>query len=135
MHLSLQKISCVNRFFIPAIAWLLLSVFLLTLPGNEFPEQSWTDQIPQFDKWVHIGMFAVMVSLFCWGLYKKGLLPARLRRLFIIVAAVCLVYGIGMEFVQKNFVPMRSFDTGDIIADAAGCAVGLLYSSRRYIKK
>jgi VanZ family protein len=31
-----------------------------------------------------------------------------------------------MEFVQENFIPNRSFDVGDIIADLAGSLIGYL---------
>jgi len=40
-----------------------------------------------------------------------------------------------MEFVQKYFIPNRSFDLGDIAADSIGCFIGFIYSSRKYIKK
>ncbi len=40
-----------------------------------------------------------------------------------------------MEFIQKYFIPNRSFDIGDIIADGIGSAAGLLISLRMYIKK
>jgi hypothetical protein len=40
-----------------------------------------------------------------------------------------------MEFVQKFFIKNRSFDLGDVIADAVGCGMGLIYSLKRYIKK
>ena len=37
-----------------------------------------------------------------------------------------IAYGVGMEIVQKYFIPFRSFDVGDIIADAVGCITGYL---------
>jgi hypothetical protein len=40
-----------------------------------------------------------------------------------------------MEFVQKHFVTNRSFDIGDIAADAIGSIIGLFFSLGRYIKK
>ena len=40
-----------------------------------------------------------------------------------------------MEFIQKFFIPNRSFDLGDIIADGVGCVVGVFVSTTRYIKK
>ena len=40
-----------------------------------------------------------------------------------------------MEYVQKYYVPNRSFDAGDIIADAVGSVLGTVYSIRKYIKK
>ncbi|MBL7741262.1 MAG: VanZ family protein [Chitinophagaceae bacterium] len=119
-----------------AIGWLIISVILLTLPGTAFPTEDWLDKI-WFDKWVHIGMFAIMVWLWC--LVRLSLRPGSelslLKRSFTAIAVVSLGYGIVMEFVQLYFVPLRSFDTGDIIADAVGCAAGWIYSHRRYIKK
>jgi VanZ family protein len=129
----LQKIiTRLNRFLLPAIAWFILCTFLLTLPGNSFPQQSWTDYIPQFDKWVHIGLFSIMCVLFCWGFYKAGKFP--LKKFFLYSLLFCVVYGIVMEFVQRNFIPNRSFDTGDIIADTIGAAIGYWFALKRYKK-
>jgi len=116
----------------PAIVWLIISTVLLTLPGSSFPKEDWLSKIC-FDKWVHIGMFAIMVFLCCWAVMKMG--KSNLKKLFLIVTILSLAYGIGMEFVQKYFISNRSFDGVDIVADAVGCTIGFLYSWRRYIKK
>jgi VanZ family protein len=105
----------------------MLSTILLTLPGTKLPKEDWLDKI-WFDKWVHIGMFAVMTWLWCWGIIRRS------KKIFYVIAVVCLLYGIIMEFVQHWMIDNRSFDGGDIIADAAGCMIGLLFSLRRYIK-
>jgi VanZ family protein len=117
---------------LPAIVWIILSVFLLTIPGSALPKENWLGKI-WFDKWVHIGMFGIMVWLFCWAIHSKKVSNRKLINVFVIIATICLAYGIGMEFVQKYFVVNRSFDNGDIVADAIGCTVGFLYSSRKYI--
>jgi hypothetical protein len=119
--------------FIPAISWLIISTVLLTIPGSTFPKENWLDKI-WFDKWVHIGMFAIMVTLWCWAMLKIYSVDTRLRTIFIWIGLLSLGYGIGMEFVQKYCINNRSFDEGDIIADAVGCTVGLLFTLR-YIKK
>ena len=54
---------------------------------------------------------------------------------FILIGILCLSYGIAIEYIQLYWVPHRSFDLGDIIADAAGAAAGVLYSIKKYIKK
>lgn len=117
-----------------AISWFIISVILLTLPGSAIPKEDWLGKI-WIDKWVHVGMFSVMVYLWCVVVLKQNVENEKLKLIFWIVSAFCLTYGIGMEFVQKYFIPNRSFDVGDIIADAVGCSVGLVYSLRRYIKK
>jgi VanZ family protein len=120
--------------FIPGITWLIISTVLLTLPGSAFPTENWLGKI-WFDKWVHIGMFSIMVVLWCWGLLKLNFDTSGMKKNFILISVVWLLYGIGMEFIQKYFVINRSFDTGDIIADGAGCLAGLIFSLSRYIKK
>jgi VanZ family protein len=66
---------------------------------------------------------------------KKHSNDSRLKTLFILIGVFCLVYGIGMEFIQKYFITNRSFDSGDIIADGIGCVLGVFYSRKRYKKK
>ncbi|MGZ8557770.1 MAG: hypothetical protein ACXWWC_05535, partial [Chitinophagaceae bacterium] len=55
------------RYFLPAIGWFIISVILLTLPGSAFPDDGWLDKL-WLDKWVHVGMFAIMTILFCRGI-------------------------------------------------------------------
>jgi VanZ family protein len=120
--------------FIPGIIWLIISTILLTIPGSALPKEDWLSKI-YFDKWVHIGMFCTMCFLWCWALTRNNAAQEKRRKFFIYTGIACLVYGIGMEFVQRYFIPNRSFDTGDIIADGAGATIGMLYSMVRYIKK
>ena len=123
------------RFFLPAVGWLIVSTVLLTLPGSAFPQENWLDKI-WFDKWVHVAMFGLITFLVCWGIYKKKKETSRkLYTYFIVAAALCLLYGIVMEFVQKFWVPNRSFDPGDIVADGIGSAFGGILSVKRYAKK
>jgi VanZ family protein len=126
-YIFLKKIK---PTFIPAIGWLLISTLLLTIPGSAFPTENWLSKI-WFDKWVHIGMFAGMTFLWCWALHKKQTLRVKFPNLFIGIGIICLLYGVTMEFVQEYIVVNRSFDTGDIIADAAGCLLGVIYSTKR----
>lgn len=107
---------------------------LLTLPGKDLPSAGWMDKI-EFDKIVHIGLFSILTALWCRAVKnsKKNLKPVQ--QLFMIVALVVVIYGTGMEFIQKYFVPNRSFDTGDILADAIGSLVGFLFATKVYIKK
>jgi len=80
-------------------------------------------------------MFAIMVFLWCWSLLKIQLDKEKLKKGFIAFLILWFVYGVCMEFVQKYFVVNRSFDIGDIIADAIGCIIGFLFSWSRYLKK
>ena len=117
-----------------ALGWLLLVTFLLVLPGSAFPKETWLSKI-QFDKLVHIGIFAVMVWLFCRAFYQKNTSLQKLKNTFIIITASAILYGLLMEFVQKNLVPNRSFDEWDLLADAIGAFIGYFFSNWFYIKK
>lgn len=114
-----------------AIGSFLLTTFLLCLPGSAFPKQNWFDKI-WLDKWVHVGLFSIMVWLWCKAFATLGY---KRPNHFLQIAFYFLLYGIVMEFIQKYFIPNRSFDLGDVAADAVGSGIGLLFSMRRYIKK
>lgn len=127
-------LSILKKPLLPAIAWLTITTILLVLPGSSLPQEDWLSKI-WFDKWVHIGLFAVMT--FLWGrMVRNNNSSISIKRKWILYVAVAvLLYGIGMEFIQKYFVPNRSFDNGDIAADAAGSFLGFLLYNRMYIKK
>src|SRR5437868_246664 len=101
------------------ILWLLLMNFLFFLPGSALPKEDWLDRI-FFDKWVHIGLFAVLIflwrSAFTWTFTKYNLV--------LIFSA--LLYGLLVEFIQRQWVPNRSFDLYDVLADTIGSIIGLI---------
>ena len=128
--ISLKKIK---PSYFPAAFWFIISTVLLTLPGSAFPKEDWLNRI-WIDKWIHIGLFSILVFLCCWAVHDKTS-KEKLKIYFMSWAVAGITYGIVMEFIQKYFIPNRSFDIGDIIADAAGSLLGLIYSAWRYIKK
>ncbi|GAA4320439.1 VanZ family protein [Flaviaesturariibacter amylovorans] len=99
-------------------AYFLLCCYLFTMPGTAFPKEDWLDRI-FFDKWVHIGLFGLLALLLCWcGPYRS------VRSLFLI-AALLTAYGGAVEFVQDRWIPHRSFDLWDWVADVVGIGTGL----------
>jgi len=115
---------------LPALTWVIIVTVLLCLPGSALPKENWFDKI-WLDKWIHVILFLIMVLLWCK--YLSGSEGKKIRY-FRQVAIYFFLYGIVMEFVQKYFIPNRSFDLKDILADGLGCGIGLLISAR-YIKK
>jgi VanZ family protein len=120
--------------FLLASTWLIISTILLSIPGTKFPKDDWLGKI-WFDKWVHIGLFGLLVYLWCWSLVNNRKDAGRLSTGFLLIALGAFGYGVLMEFVQKYFVVNRSFDGEDIVADGIGCVLGLLLARGRYIKK
>jgi len=107
-----------------AISWFVVTTVLLCLPGSAFPKEKWFDKI-WLDKWIHIGLFAILAFLWCRAAPGESL---RKIPIFIQIAFYCLLYGIAMEFIQKYFIPNRSFDVGDIFADGIGSTLGSVFS-------
>jgi VanZ family protein len=122
------------KSFWPALIGLAVATTLFCLPGKEFPEQDWFSKI-FLDKWVHVGLFAVLVGLWCLPLIHRMRELTRLRNLFIWITLGFIGYGIVIEFVQGNFIPYRTLGVDDMVADAVGCGIGYLFANRQLRKQ
>jgi len=112
-----------------AVFWFLLILFLLCLPGSEFPKNTWLTKI-RIDKWVHILLFFVLVVTWCLAINSSKKIK-DIEKFFKLIAILSLLYGITMEIVQHFFIPLRSFELGDIAADGLGSWLGYLFTKRR----
>jgi VanZ family protein len=112
--------------FFPAIIWLLACTVLLSLPGDMIGGSS---RIPYFDKWVHIGLFGALNFLWLLPLllYKPGK-----RAGLLLVSLGVVIYGLLMEFFQLYCIPNRSFELADVLADATGVLLALLFSGTKW---
>lgn len=116
------------RSFIPATIAFIVATVLFCLPGDEFPEQEWFGKV-LLDKWIHIGLFAVLVVLWCLPFISRRNNKSQLLSLFIKITIAFGLYGITVEFIQGNFVPNRTFGIDDMVADSIGCALGLWFAN------
>ncbi|MEO8171878.1 MAG: VanZ family protein [Sediminibacterium sp.] len=119
--------------FIPAIAWFISSLILLCLPGSSIPKYPWLAVI-HADKIIHIILFFILCFLFAVPFFKSEYTDQQRRKWFLIILLGGIVYGTVMEFVQKYWIPNRSFEIWDIAADSAGCLIAYLYSLRKWAK-
>jgi len=105
------------------VTWTIIIGILLALPGSALPKET-AFKIPQFDKIVHMTLFGGFV--FLWDLYvtKRFSETGRLLRWFFIFYVLANLYGTGMEYVQKYWIPGRDYDLADIIADMIGAGLG-----------
>ena len=121
-----MKIS-IRTFWLATIA-LIGATILFCLPGEEFPQEDWFAKI-FLDKWIHVGLFAVLTGLWCLPFIHRIEQIPKLRNYFVLIALAFVLYGVGIEFIQGNFIPHRSFGVDDMIADAIGCGVGFVFSN------
>jgi VanZ family protein len=119
-----------NRF-LPAIAWFLFSLVLLCLPGSTIPKYPWLALI-HADKWVHIALFFILCFLFARPLQSVYSSDQR-KKWFLLILLSVIAYGTIMEFVQKYWIPNRSFEIWDIAADSTGCLLAYLYSVKKWL--
>jgi hypothetical protein len=120
----------VIKTFWPATISLIGATVLFCLPGDEFPEKSWFEKI-YLDKWVHVGLFAVLVLLWSLPILHKMKIQSRLQKALVLTAASFVVYGIIIEVVQGHFIPHRTFGVDDMVADAIGCGLGFFLAKRQ----
>ena len=95
---------------------------LLCLPGNNFPSNGLFN-IPDLDKVIHVVLFGALVGFWCYYFYGKKISQEKLKRIFFIIFLLATINGILIEYIQFNFIPFRSFDEGDIIADIIATSV------------
>jgi len=112
-----------------AVAWAILIFYLSSQPGIDAPML-----FPGQDKLFHLVVFGIL------GFFVMGSLPAapdgyRQRQLWWVALAVML-YGVSDEFHQ-HFVPGRSVEFFDVVADALGGLLGawVMYRISGFIGK
>ena len=101
------------------LGWTILTIVLLCLPGSAFPSKGLFDlNIPHLDKIIHVILFGGVILFWClYFLHKKDW--DKNRRSKVTAIAFCTIaLGICLEYVQFNYIPNRSFDRGDILANS-----------------
>lgn len=116
------------------IAEIVIIFILLSLPGSSFPNQAkWYGDFP-LDKLVHICLFGSLAFSFFFHFEKSKYTILKSVRAKAYVLIFCILYGIGMEYYQKYFVPSRGFEVNDMLADAVGAILALPLFNWAYFK-
>ncbi len=108
-----------TRNLLLPIAALIFFTILFCLPGSAFPKDDLLSEM-YFDKWVHIGIFTVLLFLWCRALNVNQVI------FYIILVILAIMYGFLIELIQDKLVDNRSWDLGDVVADFIGSIVGVL---------
>ena len=97
----------------------MVQLVVLYLPGEQVPEAGFT--VPGLDKAIHVAVFALPAFLAVWrGRSAWWALP------FAVHAPVS-------ELVQHAWVPLRTGDPVDVVADLAGVVLGVVAAWSRRI--
>lgn len=129
------------KSFIPGIAWFFVILILICLPGNEIPEPTgWLEwmKLIRIDKLVHTGIFALLSFLFIRPIAKSPLSQKEKWNYIIKISIATSIWGLCTELIQKYFIPTRSFDMVDWVADSIGAILSLVFCRivfATYLKK
>ncbi len=112
------------RYNVFTIFWMVIILLLTLTPGENMPSTSLWDELLSLDKIAHLFIFSVLVFLMIVGLSKQYAY-VYLRKYALKISVITgIVYGIIIEIIQQ-FIPGRSFELADIVADSVGCLIGL----------
>ncbi len=117
--------------FWPGSIALTLSTIAFFIPGQELPKQEWLIDI-SIDKLVHVGLFAVLVVLWCLPVLARVERADKRTTILLWITLSFLFYGVLIEFIQGNFIEGRTFGVDDMIADGLGCLIGFLFVKRQH---
>lgn len=111
-------------------------IILLCLPGSLVPGKG-IFSLPNLDKFVHVFLFGTNVLFWGWHYGHQRLSIRSFKQAIILDVVFTIALGIALEYVQKYWIPNRTFDSNDIIADAVGACLGGIWlfwrSARRSI--
>lgn len=105
-----------------ACLWTILIQVLLCLPGSTLPSEG-DFNIPNIDKYVHTILFGGFVALWCLFANSKGYPTRKKAAIFFFVYLFACFNGIVLEYIQRDYIPNRSFDLGDIIVDVLSASI------------
>ncbi|MGK7392991.1 MAG: VanZ family protein [Candidatus Cyclobacteriaceae bacterium M3_2C_046] len=94
------------------------------MPGSSMPATNLWSWI-SFDKWAHLGVFAILVLLALVGFIKQNRFTILQKHPVLMAMGFSTGYGILMEFTQ-SLVPQRSFEYDDMAANLMGVVSGYL---------
>lgn len=123
-----------QKKYIPGIAWFFLTAIAISIPGKELPKfGAWFEQI-SFDKLIHTFLFGMLAVLWMLPVAVGNTSYQHKLHWFIKVALGAAIWGYMAELIQKYFIPMRSYDLVDLLANTLGVVIAFIYFSIKYGK-
>ena len=110
----------------PAIAWAIMTLFLIGTPGKYFPEVKTFWEWLSPDKIIHVFIFSVQTYLVLFAVRLQYLSGTNRFFNMLVILGIIFVFAALTEILQKYVFFGRDGNVLDFIADVVGIAVGLL---------
>lgn len=116
------------KYFAPVVVWALVIILATTLPANSFPQVfNWGAK--NLDKLIHFLVFGVFGVLLALAFFKQHYESYLHRNRLWLSVVVGFVFGVITEGAQHFFIPSRSGELIDIVANLFGTVFGVFYLS------
>jgi hypothetical protein len=103
------------------ILWATCIFIVSVIPSSDLPSFS----IWEPDKIAHFIVYGLLTFFACKMYLQRNKTMQKSMPAKIYAFASCILYGICIEVIQL-FLPTRSFDPFDILANTIGCLLGIL---------
>jgi VanZ family protein len=114
--------------FVPAMIWLAIITWLSVTPGVQMPKFN----LISADKLAHAAAYGLLA-----GLLIRAVRRARQRAISRAgmwgIFGFSTAYGALMEWVQGTFFPGRFFEYDDMLANAAGAFLALIFVHLKWV--
>ena len=104
------------------ILYTLIITLVFVAPRPDLPE---IDFYISFDKIVHFMIFILLTMIWSFYFFVRANKTLSLRNV-ILIALVCIIYGIVIEISQQMLEANRMSDMYDVLANSIGTLVGML---------
>lgn len=112
----------------PGLIWAGVLFALSSVPGTRYPAIPFQGA----DKLVHIGLYSPLGFFTARALRRR--LGAGFLRTLLLATLIAVFYGVTDELHQA-FVPFRSCDWRDLVADLGGALTGAAVAQLRFERK
>ena len=122
---SVNPLERLTRNSIPGILCGIVILILTGLPGSVFPH---VKPVVGLDKVAHFLMYAGFAFACIWG-YRKQFVSNGLaykKKALLLTLVISIAFGGLTELMQEYFVPFRTGDWIDFLADCTGTLIGVL---------
>lgn len=108
----------------PPALWAAFILLLTSIPGSDLPHVSFMS-FRDSDKLVHGTMYAIFAFLAVRSLLRAGRPPIQA----VLVVVLGIAFFAALDEWHQQFIPGRSMDVFDWLADISGATIGTLVAA------